>query len=175
MREREQMFTEFLGELKKGGGKQHQQQQKDPPKTKVEKVSNFFSFLLFSPFLFSNSSFPAPPLSFSPSSSTPFFLLSPSSPPLSSLLLPLLPSLNSSFLLQVKQEFMAMLGESQQDISEQSQWKKIKGSFDHDPRYKAVETSAKREEFFLEYQKSLKSKDQVCVCVWVCMALKCAT
>ncbi len=62
---------------------------------------------------------------------------------------------------QVKLEFMTMLAEGQHSITDQSQWRKVKGSFDHDPRYKAVESSSKREEFFVEFQKSLKDKDQV--------------
>ena len=59
-----------------------------------------------------------------------------------------------------------MLEEAQSSITEQSQWRKVKGQFDHDPRYKAVESSGKREEFFAEFQRSLKDKDQVCACVW---------
>lgn len=41
-------------------------------------------------------------------------------------------------------------------ITEDSQWKKVKGSFSHDPRYKAVDSSNKREELFVEYVQSLK-------------------
>lgn len=45
---------------------------------------------------------------------------------------------------------MAMLGESEA-ITERSQWKKIKALFVHDHRYKAVESSTQREEWFLEH------------------------
>ncbi len=63
--------------------------------------------------------------------------------------------------LQVKQDFLAMLKEDDQaDITEHSLWKKVKGSFNHDPRYKAVDSSSKREELFVEYVGSLKEKVQ---------------
>ena len=65
-----------------------------------------------------------------------------------------------------------MLRESQQDITEQSQWRKVKGSFDHDPRYRAVETSSKREELFQEFLQSLKDKEQVCCGLLPYLALK---
>ena len=51
---------------------------------------------------------------------------------------------------------MSMLGESEA-ITERSQWKKIKGLFSSDPRYKAVD-SAKREEFFNEHVKTVAEK-----------------
>ena len=43
-----------------------------------------------------------------------------------------------------------MLGESEA-ITERSQWKKMKSFFDRDTRYKAVESSTQREEWFKEY------------------------
>ena len=49
-----------------------------------------------------------------------------------------------------------MLGESE-TITERSQWKKIKGLFSSDPRYKAVDSS-KREEYFNEHMKALGYK-----------------
>ena len=51
---------------------------------------------------------------------------------------------------QIKSDFMEMLGESEA-ITERSQWKKMKSFFDRDTRYKAVESSTKREEWFKEY------------------------
>ena len=53
-----------------------------------------------------------------------------------------------------------MLAESRQEFTENSQWRKVKGSFDHDPRYKAVE-SEKREELFKEHVKGLNDHPQV--------------
>lgn len=55
-----------------------------------------------------------------------------------------------------------MLKEHDEDaITEDSQWKKVKGSFSHDLRYKAVDSSSKREEFFMEYVQSFQEKAQV--------------
>lgn len=66
------------------------------------------------------------------------------------------------FLLQVKQDFLTMLKEQEEEaITEDSQWKKVKGSFSNDPRYKVVDSSSKREEFFMEYVQSLKGMAQV--------------
>lgn len=56
---------------------------------------------------------------------------------------------------------MTMLGESQQAVTEHTQWKKVRGSFDRDPRYKAVDSSSNREELFKEYIRSLKDKVSV--------------
>lgn len=50
-----------------------------------------------------------------------------------------------------------MLDESDA-ITERSQWRKTKTLFDRDPRYKAVESSSQREEWFKEYAKELTSK-----------------
>ena len=52
---------------------------------------------------------------------------------------------------------MAMLEESEA-ITERSQWKKMKALFDRDPRYKAVESSVQREEWFLEHVRSISSR-----------------
>lgn len=54
-----------------------------------------------------------------------------------------------------------MLTESTRVFTEHTLWKKVKGSFDHDPRYKAVESSSKREELFKEHMKGVGST-QVC-------------
>lgn len=93
MREREQLFTEYVTELKKAS-KQREEHQRHSSKSKAEKV---------------------------------------------------------------KSEFLAMLSESE-TIHERSQWRKVKSSFDHDPRYKAVEHSATREEWFNEHIQSLANK-----------------
>lgn len=62
--------------------------------------------------------------------------------------------------LQVKADFLAMLGESDA-ITERSQWKKMKGLFEQDPRYKAMDSSSKREALFKDYIQSLVEKSQV--------------
>lgn len=59
--------------------------------------------------------------------------------------------------IQIKVEFAAMLQESEA-ITERSQWKKIKSLFDRDPRYKAVESSIQREEWFLEHVRSISNR-----------------
>ena len=51
-------------------------------------------------------------------------------------------------------DFLNMLEESEA-ITERTQWKKMKGLFSSDPRYKAVDSSSKREELFGEHIKSL--------------------
>ena len=50
-----------------------------------------------------------------------------------------------------------MLGESEA-ITERSQWRKIKTLFEKDTRYKAVESSSQREEWFSEYVAGLASQ-----------------
>ena len=40
-------------------------------------------------------------------------------------------------------------------LSDNSQWKKVKSSFHKDRRYKAIESSSRREELFTEYIKCL--------------------
>ncbi len=53
-----------------------------------------------------------------------------------------------------------MLGESEA-ITERSQWRKIKNLFDKDMRYKAVEGSAQREEWFAEFLAGLTSQNNL--------------
>ena len=43
----------------------------------------------------------------------------------------------------------------ERSLTPQTQWKKVKGLFHHDSRYRAVETSAQREDWFNEFVKSL--------------------
>ena len=52
---------------------------------------------------------------------------------------------------------MAMLGESEA-ITERSQWKKTKALFCNDLRYKAVESSTQKEEWFIEHVRSLPTR-----------------
>ena len=67
---------------------------------------------------------------------------------------------NVVFVNQVKSDFMTMLSESDL-VTEQTQWKKVKGLFERDVRYKVVEGSAQREEWFNEHVKLLASKVRV--------------
>ena len=48
-------------------------------------------------------------------------------------------------------------------LSESSQWRKVKGGMDRDPRYRAVSGgSSQREEWFKEYIRSLAARSKVC-------------
>ena len=59
------------------------------------------------------------------------------------------------FLVKVKADFLAMLSEDR-SLAEGSQWRKVKGGLERDPRYRAVPGgSSQREEWFKEYVKSL--------------------
>ena len=48
-----------------------------------------------------------------------------------------------------------MLAEDKETVREASEWRKVKGKFHHDDRYRAVDSSSQREELFKEYVKSL--------------------
>ena len=68
---------------------------------------------------------------------------------------------------------MEMLSE-QKGLSDGSQWRKVKGGMERDPRYRAVPGgSTQREEWFREYVRSLATsrsrKVRVCVCACVCV------
>ena len=54
------------------------------------------------------------------------------------------------FTFQLKKDFFALLKELK--VSRNSSWSEIKRSGDHDQRYKAVESSSRREDWFREYQ-----------------------
>ena len=56
-------------------------------------------------------------------------------------------------LLQIKNEFMALLAE--QKLDSKAQWRKVRGKIEKDPRYKAVENSVQKEEWFQEYTEQL--------------------
>lgn len=58
---------------------------------------------------------------------------------------------------QVKKDFMAMLRE-QSDVDRHSHWSDVKRKVDSDARYKAVDSSSQREEWFREYCKILKEE-----------------
>jgi transcription elongation regulator 1 len=46
-------------------------------------------------------------------------------------------------------------------LTEKSQWRKVKGWFQKDPRYKAIESSSRKEELFNEYIKSLNRVKEI--------------
>lgn len=48
-----------------------------------------------------------------------------------------------------------MLSEEREAVREASEWKKVKGLFHHDPRYRAIDSSTQKEEMFKEFVKSL--------------------
>ena len=54
----------------------------------------------------------------------------------------------------MKSDFIEMLRE-EKSLTVRSQWKKVKATIAHDPRYKAVESSSVREDYFKEYIKTL--------------------
>lgn len=58
---------------------------------------------------------------------------------------------------QVKRDFIALLREHA-DIDRHSRWGDVKKRLDTDPRYKAVESSSAREDWFREYVKALKEE-----------------
>ncbi|XP_023714864.1 transcription elongation regulator 1 isoform X3 [Cryptotermes secundus] len=58
---------------------------------------------------------------------------------------------------QVKRDFIALLREHA-DIDRHSRWGDVKKRLDMDPRYKAVESSSAREDWFREYVKALKEE-----------------
>lgn len=58
---------------------------------------------------------------------------------------------------QVKRDFLALLREHA-DIDRHSRWSDVKKRLDMDPRYKAVESSSAREDWFREYVKALKEE-----------------
>ena len=58
------------------------------------------------------------------------------------------------FLLQLKEDFQQLLKETP-DINRNSRWGDVKHRIDTDPRYIAVDSSPKREEWFKDYVKDL--------------------
>lgn len=61
----------------------------------------------------------------------------------------------------MKSDFLEMLCEDH-SLTESSQWRKVKGEFERDPRYRAVAGgSSQREEWFKEYVKSMATSNKV--------------
>ena len=54
-----------------------------------------------------------------------------------------------------KKDFMALLKETEA-IDRHSHWSEVKKTVDADPRYKAVESSSQREDWFLDHVHDLK-------------------
>lgn len=55
----------------------------------------------------------------------------------------------------MKTNFMQLLKETS-DIDRQSKWSDIKKKIDSDPRYKAVDSSSRREDWFKDYARTLE-------------------
>ncbi|VEL15185.1 unnamed protein product, partial [Protopolystoma xenopodis] len=62
--------------------------------------------------------------------------------------------LDVSTLRQVKNDFLALLKE-QKGLNRHSHWGDFKKKLDSDPRYKAVDSSSRREEWFRDYTRKL--------------------
>ncbi|KAG8237630.1 hypothetical protein J437_LFUL017399 [Ladona fulva] len=62
-----------------------------------------------------------------------------------------------NILSQVKREFLALLRE-RGEVDRHARWGEVKKRIDSDPRYKAVESSSAREDWFRDFQKTLKEE-----------------
>uniref|UniRef100_A0A915KH10 Transcription elongation regulator 1 n=1 Tax=Romanomermis culicivorax TaxID=13658 RepID=A0A915KH10_ROMCU len=58
-----------------------------------------------------------------------------------------------------KSEFMTMLKEAGPNIRKNTKWSELKKSLDSDPRYKQVESSGQREDWFKEFTRNLPAGD----------------
>lgn len=58
---------------------------------------------------------------------------------------------------QLKADFISLLKETP-DIDRHSRWSEIKRKIDSDPRYKAVDSSSRREDWFKDYTRKLEDK-----------------
>lgn len=54
---------------------------------------------------------------------------------------------------QIKNDFEALLGD--QNLDSKAQWRKVRSKIEKDPRYKSVENSTQREEWFKEHIEKL--------------------
>merc|ERR1712062_123335 len=57
---------------------------------------------------------------------------------------------------QIRKEFFAMLKEKLDIVDRHSHWSDVKKALDSDPRYKAVESSSQKEDWFLDHIHDLK-------------------
>lgn len=62
-----------------------------------------------------------------------------------------------SFIFQLKSDFIQLLKETS-DIDRHSRWSEIKRKIDSDSRYKAVDSSSRREDWFKDYVRKLEDK-----------------
>ena len=62
---------------------------------------------------------------------------------------------------QLKADFIQLLRE-QTDLDRHSRWSETKKKIDSDPRYKAVESSSRREDWFRDYIKNLEDVRRLC-------------
>lgn len=56
-------------------------------------------------------------------------------------------------MVQVKNDFAALLAE--QKLDSKAQWRKVRSKIEKDPRYKVVENTMQREEWFKEHIEQL--------------------
>lgn len=61
------------------------------------------------------------------------------------------------FIFQLKSDFIQLLKETS-DIDRHSRWSEIKRKIDSDSRYKAVDSSSRREDWFKDYVRKLEDK-----------------
>lgn len=61
------------------------------------------------------------------------------------------------FVFQLKADFIQLLKETS-DIDRHSRWSETKRKIDSDPRYKAVDSSSRREDWFKDYVRKLEDK-----------------
>ena len=59
------------------------------------------------------------------------------------------------FLLQLKSDFIQLLKDTS-DIDRHSRWSDVKRKIDSDTRYKAVDSSSRREDWFKDYVRNLE-------------------
>ena len=69
---------------------------------------------------------------------------------------------HSLFPLQSKVDFLALLKETT-DIDKHARWSDVKRKIDSDPRYKAVDSSSRREDWFKDYIKTLEEVTLYCL------------
>ena len=60
----------------------------------------------------------------------------------------------SCLILQLKEDFHQLLKDTP-DIDRHSRWGEVRPKIEHDPRYKAVDSNARREDWFRDYVRNL--------------------
>lgn len=63
--------------------------------------------------------------------------------------------------LQLKADYIQLLKET--DIDSRSRWSETKKKIDSDPRYKAIDSSSRREDWFRDYVKTLEDVSIKCI------------